>query len=126
VLYPELVGLVLRRYRDRAQLRQADLAVELAWAQPKISRLERGDSYLTVDQLQGIVAVLNQKLPLVGEDPIGYWTVLAHADQLAQDLVVLEYDVTFCTGPEWAGAGALLRGDQLRAALALAHVPFSP
>jgi len=125
VLYTELVGLVLRRYRDLAQLRQTDLAAALEWPQPKVSRLERGDSHLTVEQLQGIVGVLNQSLPLQGEDPIQYWEVLARAEALARDLIDLEYDVTWCSGPEWGEPGVLLRGEQLQAALALAHVPFS-
>ena len=125
VLYPELVGLVLRQYRNRAQQNQVQVAAALGWPQPKISRLERGDSHLTIQQLEAIVGVLNQHLPLQGEDQISYWHVLQRADKLARDLVDIEYDVTWCSGPEWPGQNPLLRGDQLRAAIDLAHVPFT-
>jgi len=125
VLYPELVGLVLRHFRDRAGVLQAQLADQLNWPQPKVSRIERGDAHVSVEQLAGMVEVLNRSLPLQGEDSIAYWTVLARADKLAQDLTGLGYRVTWCSGTEWPGPESLLRGDKLRSAIALAHVPFS-
>lgn len=124
-LYPELLGLVLRHHRDMARLRQADLADELGWPQPKISRIERGDAQLAVSQLDAMVTVLNRHLHQAGEDSINPWNVLARADRFAHDLIELDYAVTWCIGPEWNGSYSLLRGDQLKAALALAHVPFS-
>ena len=124
VLYPELIGLVLRRYREVVGLRQADLAQDLAWPQPKISRLERGDANLTVPQLDAIISSLNTRLPLAGEDTIQHWDVLARAGRLAKDLLMLDYSVVWCIGSEWYGPEPLLRGDQLKATLALAHVPF--
>jgi predicted XRE-type DNA-binding protein len=125
VLYLELVGTVLRHHRERANMMQADLASILGWPQPKVSRLERGDSHLAVEQLEAIVSALNEHLPMQGDEPLHYWEVLAGAEKLASDLIDISYDVVWCSGPEWPGPSPLLRGRQLRAALALAHVPFS-
>lgn len=125
VLYPELIGLVLRAYRDRAGWRQSDLADALNWPQPKVSRIERGDAQLSVEQLDAIVETLNAALPLAGEDPIEHWQVLAQARKLADDLSPLGYAITWCSGPEWPGPHPLLRGDRLRGTLSLANVPFS-
>jgi transcriptional regulator with XRE-family HTH domain len=125
VLFPELIGLVLRSYRAKAGMRQVDLAGELQWPQPKISRIERGDSAISVEQLVAIVDVMNVKLPGKGEEPIAHWDVLAKAQRLAEELELLDYATTWCTGPEWPGPEVPVRGEQLQAAIALAHVPFS-
>jgi len=125
VLYPELVGLVLRHFRARAKLLQEQLAQQLNWPQPKVSRIERGDSHLSVDQLAALVEVLNRYLPQHGEDEIHYWDVLARADKLARDLADMNYAVTWCSGKEWPGPEPLLRGEQLRSAIGLAQIPFS-
>lgn len=124
VLYPELIGLVLRHYRKVARVNQADLARDLAWPQPKISRLERGDAHLTVVQLNAIICALNARLPLAGEERIQQGIVYSRADKFADDLIMLDYAVVWCIGSEWQGPQPLLRGDQLKATLALAHVPF--
>ena len=125
VLFPELIGLVLRSYRAKAGMRQVDLAGELQWPQPKISRIERGDSAISVEQLIAIVEVMNAKLPGRGEEPIAHWAVLEKAQKLAEELEIMDYATTWCTGPDWPGPEVPLRGEQLQADIALVRVPFS-
>jgi transcriptional regulator with XRE-family HTH domain len=56
-----IVGSLITQARTDAGLRQEDLALRAGITQSTMSRIERGSSHITLDQLRKIAPVLGQK-----------------------------------------------------------------
>ncbi len=74
--YPAIVGQILVSYRETSPFEQAQLAQAVELSQSTWSRIERGESALTVEQLAKAAAALNTT---AGE-------ILAEADRAAAGL----------------------------------------
>ncbi len=126
VLIPELLGIILREHRTRAQVRQTELAQALDWPQSVISRVERGDVNLSVEQLDALVGAVGNELVQRGEDPVATRDVLQDVDRRSRDLVDLGYELAWSTGVAWDDPRPLVRGKVLLELLDLTFVPFAP
>jgi transcriptional regulator with XRE-family HTH domain len=76
VPYTTLLGQLLQHYRQQRGLQQADVAAALGILQPAYSRIEKGDTSITVTQLRIVARTLNMRPSLI----------LDHADQWTQTL----------------------------------------
>ena len=109
--YPAVVGYVLAWHRDRAGLTQQDLASEMRMSPSTWSRIERGESALTMDQLAAVATILRTSPG----------RVLADADTVAGQLAKRGIQVERRRVPDAIGAGlALLAGAALVALVASA------
>ncbi len=59
VPYTALLGRILQYYREQLGLQQIDVAGPLGIMQPAYSRIEKGDTSLTVTQLRIVARTLN-------------------------------------------------------------------
>ncbi|MEW6120444.1 MAG: helix-turn-helix transcriptional regulator [Pseudomonadota bacterium] len=103
VINPLELGRYLMQVRERAGIKQAELARKVTWSQAVLSRVEAGDRQLAPDELQMVVQAIGtpeaqQLQELIQRD----WTiiprpplshpdqdVLWNAEQVAKDLAVL-------------------------------------
>lgn len=114
ILVPELIGVVLSLHRARAELRQQDVADALDWPQSMISKLERGDLNMSVDQLDAIAGVIDEGLAELGKGRLQAWMVLRRVEELADTLAEEGYDLVWSTAPTWDEPEAPIRGRRLR------------
>lgn len=112
ILMPELIGAVLALHRRRAELRQVDLAEDLDWPQSLVSKLERGDVNLSVDQLDAYVEAIADELE-GEEEELRPSRVLRQVDRAADALMEQGFDLVWSTGPAFERPEALLRGAEL-------------
>lgn len=112
ILVPELIGTVLALHRRRARMRQVDLADDLDWPQSLVSKLERGDINLSVDQLDAITEAI--AVELSGDEgdasQLRPWEVLRQVDRIAEELMDEGYDLVWSPGPSYERPEELLRG----------------
>ncbi len=59
--YTVLLGQILQHHRQRVGLQQADVAAALGILQPAFSRIEKGDTSITVAQLRVVARRLGMK-----------------------------------------------------------------
>jgi transcriptional regulator with XRE-family HTH domain len=102
--YTALVGQVLLRHRGRLGLQQSELAEALNASQPAYSRIEQGDTTLSISQLRAIAHRLGMR---PGE-------ILREADSLADQLRAQGVDVT---GEKGVNPAAIMIGLGILAAL---------
>lgn len=112
ILMPELIGAVLTLHRRRAELRQVDLAEALDWPQSLVSKLERGDVNLSVDQLDAYVEAIADELAEDAEE-LRPSRVLRQVDRAADALMEQGFDLVWSTGPTFERPELLLRGAEL-------------
>jgi transcriptional regulator with XRE-family HTH domain len=114
ILVPELVGVVLSLHRARAELRQQDVADALNWPQSMVSKLERGDLNISVDQLDALTEVIDEGLADLGKGRLQAWMVLRRVEELADELQDEGYDLVWSTAPTWSEPAKPIRGRKLR------------
>jgi transcriptional regulator with XRE-family HTH domain len=73
VPYTTLVGRLLQHYRQQRGLQQADVAAALGILQPAYSRIEKGDTSITVTQLRIVARALNMRASRI-LDEADRWT----------------------------------------------------
>src|ERR1700712_4515879 len=71
--YTALLGQILQHHRQRLGLQQADVAAALGILQPAYSRIEKGDTSITVTQLRIVARTLNMR-PSQILDHADHWT----------------------------------------------------
>jgi len=109
--YPAVVGYVLGWHRDQAGLNQQELAEQMGMSPSTWSRIERGESALTMDQLAAVAQVLE----------VEPGRILRDADNVVGQLAKRGVQVERRRVPDAIGAGlALLAGAALVALVASA------
>lgn len=109
--YPAVVGYVLAWHRDHAGLTQQELARQMSMSPSTWSRIERGESALTMDQLAAVAQVLEVEPSRVLQD----------ADNVVAQLAKRGVQVERRRVPDAIGAGlALLAGAALVSLVAAA------
>ena len=102
--YPAVVGYVLGWHRDQASMNQNELAQLMGMSPSTWSRIERGESALTMDQLAAVAQVLE----------VEPGRILRDADNVARQLTRRGVQVERKRVPDAIGAGlALLAGAAL-------------
>jgi transcriptional regulator with XRE-family HTH domain len=107
VPYATLLGQLLQHYRQQRGLQQADVAASLGILQPAYSRIEKGDTSITVAQLRIVARRLGMK---PGQ-------IIFDAEQYAQNL---QYQGVTVTDEKEVPQAALLIGLGILAAALLA------
>ena len=115
ILVPELVGVVISLHRVRAELRQQDVADALNWPQSMVSKLERGDLNISVDQLDALTEVIDEGLADLDKGRLQAWMVLRRVEELADELMDEGYDLVWSTATTWSEPVKPIRGKKLRA-----------
>ena len=126
ILLPEVLGLEIRRHRGAAGLLQMGLAARLNWPQSRVSRMERGDARLGIDQLYAVVYAINAARFEQGDDPLKVHEILERVNDLGQQLVPLDYELVWSAGPEWPDPTRLIRGQTLMHVLGLIDTAYPP
>ena len=99
ILMPELIGFAISRCRQRAGVLQEDLAERVNWAQSLVSKLERGDVTVSIEQLHKMTLVINEGLRARGLEKVRPWDLIEDAYDLAHLVRVRGYRVIWSTGP---------------------------
>lgn len=74
--YTALLGRILQYHREHAGFQQADVAASIGIMQPAYSRIEKGDTSITVVQLRAVGKVLN----------VPPWQLLTEAERWTEKL----------------------------------------
>jgi transcriptional regulator with XRE-family HTH domain len=77
--YPEIVGQVLQKYRKNKNLDQAALAAKVGITNSALSRIERGGSSVSLDQLAKLSRALGEMPSVIISDADKVSEALKHA-----------------------------------------------
>lgn len=119
ILWPALLGCILRQLRMKIDISQIELSRHLDWPQSQLSKVESGEVMTTVEHLMLIVARLNDlrraQRPVDGIRFTPWYAseLLANAEDIALELGKKNYHLKWVTVRVYPDTSHLVLGDQL-------------